>query len=433
VNRVSPADGACQPILKAVPGSRYAYPLALPGGKHFLYTRVADDESLRGVYAASLDGNGPEHRVLADQTAVFLSSPGGTHHLLFRRDATLLAVRFDLAQLVTMGDPFPVAQGISASSNVQGSLGGVSADGLLVYVSNQATGGSQLHWLERSGKDLGVIGTLRGLGGIALHPDGVSAAVRKADPSLTLRQVDLATGQDTQLAPVFGSVAGWSPDGRRIAYTSKNSIVARDASGGPETVLVTSPNPIRVSDWSRNGKVLFYTEQTPANGGDILYVDPATPGAKPVPFLATKANESQAQLSHDGRWVMYSSEERGAEEVFVRSFPRGEGPWVVGAGQDPRWSVDGREVFLRSAQTSNRRSALMVATFAGAAATPTIGKPRTLFEAPLHGWASNQNAYSYAPSPDGKRFLVQAFPETTARPAIHAITQWWVNAREKGE
>ncbi len=56
-------------------------------------------------------------------------------------------------------------------------------------------------------------------------------------------------------------------------------------------------------------------------------------------------------LSPDGRWLAYSSNESGREEVYVRPFPPGPGKWVVsrGGGNEPRWAHNGRELFYRSA------------------------------------------------------------------------------------
>jgi hypothetical protein len=79
----------------------------------------------------------------------------------------------------------------------------------------------------------------------------------------------------------------------------------------------------------------------------------ATVGAQPDvrPLIKTAFSEANAALSPDGRWIAYASNESGSSQVYVRPFPVVDaGRWQVssGAGNDPRWSRDGKELFFVS-------------------------------------------------------------------------------------
>ena len=71
-------------------------------------------------------------------------------------------------------------------------------------------------------------------------------------------------------------------------------------------------------------------------------------------LLKTEANEDDAEISPDGRWLAYDSDESGESEVYVRPFPNvGEGRWQVSTngGRNPVWGPNGQEIFyLRDTQ-----------------------------------------------------------------------------------
>jgi Tol biopolymer transport system component len=85
-------------------------------------------------------------------------------------------------------------------------------------------------------------------------------------------------------------------------------------------------------DWSRDGRSLLFTQRGKDTGLD-LWVLPMEGDHKPVPYLVTPFSEGQAQFSPDGRWVVYTSDETGTKEVYVRPFPMSSGgKWPVSNG-----------------------------------------------------------------------------------------------------
>src|SRR5262249_45929511 len=91
---------------------------------------------------------------------------------------------------------------------------------------------------------------------------------------------------------------------------------------------------------------------------------------QPKPLLVTPAFEGGAQLSPDGRWMVYQSNESGQPEIYVRRYPALDRAWQVseGGGVQPRWSSTGREIYYRGGHY------MMAATFDASGAEPAFGK-----------------------------------------------------------
>jgi dipeptidyl aminopeptidase/acylaminoacyl peptidase len=141
------------------------------------------------------------------------------------------------------------------------------------------------------------------------------------------------------------------------------------------------------------------TDNGQAGAGDILAV--RTSGdSTPVPVAASPFTELHPALSPDGRWLAYTSNESGINEVYVRPFPQAQGGrWQVsnGGGSEPRWSRDGRELFYLDGDLRlNAVQVHTVPTFATAART-------SLFDASNFVVAGFHQSYEV--TPDGRAFI----------------------------
>ncbi|MBF8297243.1 MAG: serine/threonine protein kinase, partial [Bacteroidetes bacterium] len=146
----------------------------------------------------------------------------------------------------------------------------------------------------------------------------------------------------------------WFPDGKRISFWSnvggKYTVynIATDGSGTAEKSFDQEGNPLPGS-WSPDGKRLAYVVSNKDTKTDIwVYSTGNTPPMEP--FVATRANESNPQISRDGNWLAYVSDESGEAEVYVQPFPSGKGKWRVSktGGSQPRWGPESRRLwFLR--------------------------------------------------------------------------------------
>jgi Tol biopolymer transport system component len=239
--------------------------------------------------------------------------------------------------------------------------------------------------------------------------------------------------------PLDGSSPVWSPDGKILVFTGRDgNLYRKDASGGGnEELLLKSESPKYASDWSRDGRFLFYTEIGADTQGDI-WVLPNPLGtageSKPYRFLQTAADESGAQLSPDGRWVVYTSNESGTTEVYVRPFPTGAGRWKVSVkgGFDPRWRGDGRELFYEEHQTGSNQpvfNLLAVPVTRGANGSFAAGTPLPLFSQALRPRVLDSNEFCYAVSADGQRFLMLSKPDV--QESIHVLTNWTQQMEKK--
>ena len=71
---------------------------------------------------------------------------------------------------------------------------------------------------------------------------------------------------------------------------------------------------------ARRARYVVYVSTNPVTKKDIWLL-PQFGSQRPIPYLQTPANEIQAQVSPDGRWMAYAFDESGAWQVYVQTFP----------------------------------------------------------------------------------------------------------------
>jgi Tol biopolymer transport system component len=216
----------------------------------------------------------------------------------------------------------------------------------------------------------------------------------------------------------------WSPDGKRIAFTSDRAGQRNlywklaDGSGPDELLLGGKEGGRNLQDWSRDGKYLIYFDDLTPH----LYVLSLDGDRKPVPFINTPFVTQQGQFSPNDRWVAYRSPESGRNEVFVQGFnldpsqPRGK--WQISSegGELPRWRGDGKELFFHFTDSF---FAVDVKTDGPAF---TAGVPKRLFDIP--GVSASATHGEYVVTRDGQRFLVATASEKAAAQPIEVVVNW---------
>jgi hypothetical protein len=163
-----------------------------------------------------------------------------------------------------------------------------------------------------------------------------------------------------------------------------------------------STDDLLPNSWSLDGQLLLCTRQT--GSGDHLELLPMESGS-PKSFIAGSGSQTNGQISPDGKWVAYASDESGAWEVYVTSFPAGAGKWQVsrGGGQEPRWRGDGKEVFYIAT------NGMLTAVPVDAQNVFATGTPLQLFQIRGRAPISSTDVFSYDVARDGKRFLVNRY------------------------
>jgi eukaryotic-like serine/threonine-protein kinase len=430
--RVLASGGEPTPITALAPGeSGHHWPQFLPDGKHFLYHRVSSDAAKAGVYIGSIGAQPNQQsmqRLLAsDRQAYYAPAPGGgTGHLIFLRGTTLMAQPFDPSKMILSGEPAAIADGVDSYTATNHGLFSVSNTGTLVYRGGTGTQ-TVLTWFDQQGNPAGALGDPGEYSSPAISPDGsrVAAAMGPA-ANWDIWILDVARGSSTRFTfdPARDDFPAWSPDGKNIAFSSNRSgqmdLYIKPADGsGEEKLLLKTDEPKTVDRWTKDGRFLLFSSIGPKTAED-LWALPFPGEAKPVSLLQTPFRELVARVSPDGRWLAYTSDESGSPENYVRPFtpeaPAGTGAkWMVskGGGIRPIWRPDGKELFYVT--VGGQVMAVNIDTSKGFQA----GMPRRMFTAP-----PTTTAASWDLSPDGKRFLFVAPPNTGRVVPFTVIVNW---------
>jgi Tol biopolymer transport system component len=286
----------------------------------------------------------------------------------------------------------------------------------LIYNTGVGAAQSALTWMDRAGKELGRIGEPGVMANPTLSPDGSRVAVDITDPKAN--NVDIwiesTTGGGNSrftFDPSEEVVGVWSRDGSMLAYriaaADGTALYLKSTTGlEREKKRFTTPKSAMddfiANSWSLDDRQILCTRQGAT--GDHLELLPVA-GGEPTRFLSSRGNANNGQISPDGKWVAYASDESGNWEIYVTSFPEGAGKWQVsrGGGTEPRWRGDGKEIFYISP------SGTLMAVSVNGETTFATGTPVSLFQ--VHGRApiSSTDVFTYDVTKDGKRFLVNRY------------------------
>jgi Tol biopolymer transport system component len=404
---------------------RHLLPTFLPDGRHFLFY-VRGTPEVQGVYWGDLESKERVRLFDSDSAAVY--SPSG--YVLFIRQGTLFAQRFEPARRRLLGDPIFVADQVAFDST---SVAAISAGtGALAYRTGSSSSKRQFVWFDRSGKPLGDVTPVDEFfaQNLELSPDGSRVALdRSVSGNLDVWLLEPARRVMTRFTfdPAVDVAPVWSPDGSRIVFTSaRNAVVGlymKSSSGaGNEELLVQSPQPKVANDWSRDGQFIIYRMSDPKNGQD-LWILPIAGDRKPYPFLATPFNENFGQFSPDARWVAYQSDESGQYQIYVQPFLGPGGKWQVSSagGTQPRWNRNGKELFYI---TSDGKLMSVSASTTTDGKSFNVGSPIELFTTHLVEVSGATQRPAYAVSPDGQRFLMNVPAENVSLSPITVILNW---------
>ncbi len=436
--RVSSEGGQPVPLTRLAAGHTvHNFPSFLPDGRHVLFYVAASSKDLDGTYVVSLDTGESKRLLGADSGAIY---DPGSEYLLFVRQGTLLAQSFDLKTLTLAGEPLPVAEQIESSVYLGVPAFSVSDAGVLAYGVGTGRATFQMVWVDRQGKVSGTVGPEANYRGLDLAPGGNLVATHRHDgQGGDIWVTELSRGTSSRFtfdASLENSSPIWSPDASQIVFgsvrTGKWGLYLKAANGaGAEERLVESNVPIAPMSWSPDGRFIVYWMNDPNTQYDLWLV-PLSGDRKTVPLLQTPFNESHGQVSPDGKWLAYVSNETGQNEVHVQPFPAGVGRRkvsTIGGSTFPRWRGDGRELFYME-RVSNGK--IMAVDVKSSASTFEAGTPKELFDSAYINLGHVANYQTYAVSADGQRFLIpRPFNVSEATAAPIAVVLNWAAALKK--
>jgi Tol biopolymer transport system component len=416
----------------------HRWPWFLPDGHHFLYlaaNHAATTSPNTAVFWASLDGKDNKLLFTSPSHAIYVSG-----HLLYVRDNTLMAQRFDGSSGQLQGDVVPLTGDLQIDGTVWRGTFSASDTGTLVYQPGVLGAQQRLTWFDRSGSEIGSVSGPDAFSLMELSPDDKKAAVTVGNPVGVIWMYDVVHdgrtrftfGNDSNVNPI------WSRDGKRIAYLEGNlnnafsrKVIVKAADGSGEAkelgdIGTSHPMQGQLDDWSPDGRYLLYESGTLGEGSGVdLWLLPLT-GDKPFPLVASPADQRFGQFSADGRWLAYDSSETGRSEVYVAPFPATGAKWQISAngGTRPRWRRDGKEILFEvpgsgkvmSAQVNGRRSNF------------EVGEVRLLFE--TTNLPPNNAGSQWSLTSDGQRLLAITTGETGALP-LTVIQNWTGELKRK--
>jgi eukaryotic-like serine/threonine-protein kinase len=423
--KVSAAGGTPEPAtaLDASLGeASHRFPSFLPDGEHFLFTAMPRGPNGYRVCVGSLSSTASKV-VLEAESGASWAPPG---YLIFVQGGKVTAQRFDMAALRVTGERFALDEAPVIGDVDAEPVASASRDGRLVYLANRAPD-ARLEWLDRTGVPRGAVALQEGDWNVkSLSPDQKAAlATRDRD----LWQIDLERAVATRLLEGIDptETAQWSPDGRRIVATSRESghEVLRfiNAGGSGPRDSVPSPPALfqEVASWAPDGRSMLVAalgllDKGAKQGGSWdLWMVPLDGGAA-QPYAATGAFERLASISPDGKWAACVSFSEGQLDLFIDSYPVPGHRVQVFAGEPLRpmplaWGRLGRELFYNDSE-----GYLVSVPVAPEGDELHLGKPVRLF--PLPG------SIFRLVTRDGDRFLVSRADGNVAGPGVRLVLGW---------
>jgi Tol biopolymer transport system component len=382
---IVPAQGGESRQLTVLDAARrevlHSDPTVLPREHIVLFASLTTDTGTERIEAVSIDGqksdaqkNGiPKRWVVIEHAVTPVWSPTG--HLLFGRDGGVWAVPFDERSATTTGTAAPVIPAGVICTVRSGSLGfQLSSTGDLVYVPANF-GSKRVVSVGRDGSELALNLPLDRYSTPRLSPDGRSLLVESQGSYI--ETLDLARGTHAKLtaAALGTSFPIWTSDGTEVVFRRFNVPfwTAADGSGKTGPVPAGLINDYPSSPGPDPDSVLDVRIQ-PETSGDIFLMS-ISGKFQPKPLLTTQAFEGDPELSPDGHWMLYQSNQSGQPEIYVRRYPSLDRQWQVseGGGVQARWSTTGREIYYRGSQH------IMAVAVGLSGPEPKFGKPAALF------------------------------------------------------
>jgi Tol biopolymer transport system component len=417
IHRVPASGGTPSVVLKPDAASgetRVVWPFFLPDGERFLYYARVEG----GGKVMLAEPRKPPRPVLTAASMTQYSDPG---YLVFVKEGTLLAQRFDALRGAVDGEPFSIAEHVRYFMSTGTGSFATSRGGSLAYQPFDDV--HRLVWFDRSGKELGTVGSPGKYHDVRISPGGRPILFDRAENDLGTfdvwsfdpeRKVEtrITSSPESEFSPL------WHPDGRSLVYSVVRGpnprLVRRDVATGREETLLPEGGFQIAGDISPDGRALVYFERTAAGSFDMWAVGLGD-GSPPRRLLEGTALSSVVRFSPDGRYLAFTSGQAGPPAAYVMPFPGpGEMTRVSPEGSHSvRWSRDGSELLYLT------RDLRVMAVPVRTSPALHLGAPRTLFQAKSpRGWLS------FEVSADGKNVLAIVLESSANERPLNIVVNW---------
>jgi Tol biopolymer transport system component len=374
--------------------ANHRFPTFFPDGDHLAF--VAQTVGGSQAQVTSLTNSQPI--ILRGVVSNMAFREGRLFHV--RPDGTLLAQHFDAKRFELLPESDVVAKPVGYDGQFAYAAFSVSAQGTIAYEEGSGSTANEIVLFDRSGKQVGQIPgviTESSGQGLRISPKGDRLLYSAYAGTREDLWVQSTNGMRSRLS--LGSEGGangiWSSDGNEVAYQNGlagDSLLVRSSDGkGGERVVLKMEGEVIPRSWSPDGQYIiceFHAVANPNSPGEIWIV-PLKPGQQPHAIVRNVVNYG-TDLSPDGKWLAYTSNESGRLELYVLPFDThassdtagASGRWQISTegGDQPRWSPRSDELFF----TNPSRTTLYVATIKAPAGKFESGGVQKLFDLPLH-------------------------------------------------
>jgi serine/threonine-protein kinase len=288
-------------------------------------------------------------------------------------------------------------------------------------------------WVDRQGHEEAVSGApSRTYEHPRLSPDGARVAldIRDQENDIWVWDFERQTLTRVSTDPSVDQTPEWMPDSRRVVFSSQPggifSIARQSADGtGKIESLATTNNPVRLSGVSSDGTHILFAEARSSTSMDlmVLNLDPLEKRHSVTPLVSTPFTERNGEISPDGRWLAYESNDSNQFQVYVRPFPNIDKARIqisTDSGSQPHWSRDGKELFY----IADDGALMSVQVGEGSIWKPGTRTP--LAAGRYYRGIGSAAGRAYDVSADGKRFLMikETDPGASASPRIVVVLNW---------
>jgi len=411
LSRIAAGSGARTSLTALAPGEiAHRWPQILPGARAVLFTAYSSMTGLEGATVEVQSLPDGRRKTLVRGGTFGRYVPSG--HLTYISKGTLFAVSFDPDRMEVRGTPTAVLDEVSYSAANGSAQIDFSRSGTAVYRSSRAgTGLVTVQWLNAAGNTRPLLPVPGNYLSPALSPDGRRLALTSAGDIWVYE-----LGRESMKRLTYGgghAVALWTPDGKYVLFRARSGIGWARADGAGEPQTLTRSAAVQ-TPWSftPDGRRVAFVESSGPNQAALCTVPVESDrmglnAGKVEVFLKKAFPLSHPMISPDGRWLAYTSNQKGPYQVYVMAFPGGGHEWRIShdGGNYPAWSRYGHEIYFWRSDEHQPQGQLMVASWQARGDAFVAEEPRAWTGRTI---ASFTTTRSYDPALDGRVVALMA-------------------------